>query len=137
MSTFLSWQWNEDSGKRLTESHRKPKLRNRNKRTFGSLLKELSGSSTLNSDLGDRLLAILAERNWLVHRSRRDNRGVLRLDDNTLRLVAKLDRITAEALDLLRIVGALIEEHAINSGVSADVIDEESERLLREWGSLE
>jgi uncharacterized protein YutE (UPF0331/DUF86 family) len=107
------------------------------KRTFGSLLKELSESGVLDRKLAERLKAALDDRNWLVHRSRRDNRGVLTSDERCGALIAKLGNISDEALALLKQVGQLIEQHTLQSGVSKDFVDRESERLLVQWGILE
>ncbi|MDZ7778946.1 MAG: hypothetical protein U5R14_03280 [Gemmatimonadota bacterium] len=46
-------------------------------RTMGSLLRELVTKGSVDPDLGDRLAGLLAERNWLVHRSRRESRELL------------------------------------------------------------
>ncbi|HEX9757479.1 MAG TPA: hypothetical protein VGB26_06715 [Nitrospiria bacterium] len=105
--------------------------------TFGSLLNELSKSGILASELAKRLNAALDDRNWLVHRSRRENRGVLNSDKQCAILIAKLERISAEALSLLKEVGQLIERYALDSGVSKEFVDREAERLLIQWGTLE
>ncbi len=106
------------------------------KRTFGSLLKELADSGILDPGVAERLNSALGERNWLVHRSRRDNRGVLASDERCAALVAKLERLSNEALALLKYIGQLIEQHALQSGVSEGLIERESERLLVQWGIL-
>ena len=107
------------------------------RRTFGSLLKELSQSGILAPELAERLNAALDDRNWLVHRSRRENRGVLNSDEQCAILIAKLERISDGALSLLKEVGQLIERYALDSGVSKELVDREAERLLTQWGTLE
>jgi hypothetical protein len=107
------------------------------KRTFGSLLNELSAAGALEPKLVERLKATLHERNWLVHRSRREDRGVLNSEERCATLVAKLKCIAKEALALLRQVLELAEQQVVQSGVSEEAIDRETARLLAEWGILE
>ncbi|HVS26090.1 MAG TPA: hypothetical protein VHE58_02130 [Burkholderiales bacterium] len=107
------------------------------KRTFGSVLKELSGAGVLDPTLAAGLTNTLQERNWLVHQSRRDSRGALKSDKDSADLIARLDKIADNALVLLRQVGQLIERYAADSGVPPEFVDRESERLLKQWGILE
>jgi hypothetical protein len=58
-------------------------------------------------------------------------------DEQCGALIAKLGNISDEALALLKQVGQLIEQHALQSGVSKDFVDRESERLLVQWSILE
>lgn len=112
-------------------------LKSVGKRPFGSLLKELSDAGVLEPELAQKLQAVLKDRNWLVHRSRRENRAVLTSDEQCATLIAKLESISAEALSMLKQVGQLLERYVLESGVSKEFIDQESERLLVQWGIIE
>ncbi len=107
------------------------------KRTFGSLLKELCATGVLKADFAKRLETILADRNWLIHRSRHESRGVLTSPVKFATLITKIRAISNEALFLLKHIGQIAEEYVIQSGVSMDFIDREAERLLIQWGILE
>ncbi|HEV2017926.1 MAG TPA: hypothetical protein VGQ98_06405 [Gemmatimonadaceae bacterium] len=103
-------------------------------RTFGSLLSELRQKGIVEGDLEIRLNALLEERNWLVHRSKRDNRGVLNDLNSVDILVARLAKIADEATALNSELGAQIETFVIESGVDPETIDQEARQLAESWG---
>ncbi|HET7550447.1 MAG TPA: hypothetical protein VFK04_04105 [Gemmatimonadaceae bacterium] len=104
------------------------------KKTFGSLLKELKKAGVLESDLEQRLGPLLDERNWLVHRAKRESRGVLNDLAKLDRLVARLDHLAEEATDLNQILAVRLEEYIVTAGVDRAMIDREAARLIAEWG---
>ena len=104
------------------------------KKTFGSLLKELREAGVLESDLEQRLSPLLDERNWLVHRAKRESRGVLNDLAKLDRLVARLDRLAEEATDVNGIMAVRLEEFIVASGVDRAIIDREAARLIAAWG---
>jgi hypothetical protein len=107
------------------------------KRTFGSLIREAKGARLLEDKLATRLEKILDDRNWLVHRSRREHRGVLSSRSRYAALIARIEAISDEALLLLKMIAELTDQYAGKSGVSQEVIARETQRLLKEWGTLE
>ncbi len=111
-------------------------LRKVGERPFGSLLKEFSKSGILDPTLTERLITIRDARNWLVHRSRRESRGILGSHSKAESFIKRVDMISEEALVLLKQIGALMEKWIIGSGVSQDFINRESERLIAKWELL-
>lgn len=111
-----------------------PVLEKAGKRTFGTLLRELVESKHLQPALSTRLVAIVDERNWIVHRSRRENRGIIHSRERCAGLLDRLQRAHDESADLRRHVVDLMERHAAASGVQQTLLDRETERLLKEWG---
>lgn len=109
-------------------------LSNAQRRTFGSLLHELKDAGVLKPELEKRLLALLEERNWLVHRSKRESRGVLFRDADFDRLVDRLDSIAEEATTLNTLLGRELEDYVVSAGVDRAYIDREAERLAKSWG---
>jgi uncharacterized protein YutE (UPF0331/DUF86 family) len=104
------------------------------RRTFGSLLKELQEKHILEQSLEAPLLALLEERNWLVHRSKRESRGVLFRSADFDRLVKRIDAIAEEASSLQLLVGRALEDFVVSCGVDPAFIDQEAARLARSWG---
>jgi hypothetical protein len=104
---------------------------------LGRLIGELAKAGVIASDLASRLTAFLKERNWLVHHSRRENRGVLSDDAMFAGLLTRLDTVAEDALALTKELGREMEEYVVSSGVSRDSIDREAERLSQSWGLTE
>ncbi|MEO6331690.1 MAG: hypothetical protein ABIP09_03935 [Gemmatimonadaceae bacterium] len=111
-------------------------LRQAQKRTFGSLLKELRGKGVVESDIDRRLVPLLEERNWLVHHAKRESRGALRDPPRFDALVSRLDRLAEEATSINSLLGARLEEFVIQAGADPSAIDREAAKLLSEWGYL-
>lgn len=103
-------------------------------RTFGSLLTELMNAGVLETSLQDRLSALLKERNWLVHRAKRESRGVLFRAPDYERLRARIDAIAEEATTLNTLVAQALEKHVVSLGVDPAYIDREAARLAKSWG---
>jgi uncharacterized protein YutE (UPF0331/DUF86 family) len=103
-------------------------------KTFGALLSELRSNGIVEGSLEARLNALLRERNWLVHRSKRESRGVINDLDNVDVLVARLDRIAEEATTLDKELAQRIERFVVSSGVDPSFIDEEAKKLAESWG---
>lgn len=80
-----------------------------------------------------RFTNLLAERNWLVHRSRVDSWGAVQGDGTAPLLLQRLEAIGDEAGAVLKEIGVLSEQFATENGVSKVYIDQESERLLNQW----
>lgn len=104
------------------------------RKTFGSLLQELRAAGVLESDMELRLGPLLDERNWLVHRAKRESRGVLNDLAELDRLVARLDRLAEEATDVNQILAVRLEEFIVTAGVDRAMIDREAAGLIAAWG---
>ena len=104
------------------------------KRTLGHLLQELREKGALKVGLEGRLQVLLEERNWLVHRAKREHRGVLNDMSQLDKLVERLDRLAEEATNLNSLLGSELEEYVVTSGVDRQFIDVEASKLLRAWG---
>ena len=103
-------------------------------RTFGHLLKELRDAGIFETPLEARISTLLEERNWLVHRAKRENRGILNNMQSLDALVERLDRIGAEATQLNSLLGQELERFVIASGVDRSYVDREANALLKRWG---
>ena len=74
------------------------------------------------------------DRNWLVHRAKRENRGAL--NDIALfnKLLARIDGIASDAGEINTFLATDMEDYVVRSGVDRSVIDVEATRLARSWG---
>lgn len=107
------------------------------KRTLGSLINEAKAAKLLQEKLATRLEKILDDRNWLIHRSRREHRHILSSRSGSATLIARIEAISDEALLLLKTVAELTDQYVRKSGISEKTIARETQRLLKEWGMLE
>ena len=74
---------------------------NASKQTLGQLFRAIQDKGKSPSDLLSRLDHFLDERNWLIHRSRRENRRNLRSDAMRSQLIARITAVANEALSLM------------------------------------
>lgn len=104
------------------------------RRTFGSLLTDLRKHGVLEESVEKRLMVLVEERNWLVHRAKRENRGVLHDLPRVDLLVDRISRIAIEATELNSLLGAKLEAFVVSSGLPQAAVDREAAALLAEWG---
>jgi uncharacterized protein YutE (UPF0331/DUF86 family) len=103
-------------------------------KTFGMLLHELRSKGIVEGELELRLNTLVAERNWLVHRSKLESRGLINDRDRVDVFVERLEKIADQATQLNKELGQRIEEFVIKSGVDPRLIDEEAKKLAESWG---
>jgi len=106
-------------------------------KTFGSTIHEITKAGLISSTLETRFTKILAERNWLVHRSRMDNRNAIHSDKIALALISRLETMATEATDLLKEIAQLSQKFVLQHGVSEEYINEMSAQLLAQWSSTD
>lgn len=104
------------------------------RRTLGSLVTELREAGALESSTQDRLDKLVAERNWLAHRAKRESRGII-FDDVAYRnLSLRLESISDEASSVLKLVGDQLLEYVSSTGVDMSAADGEAVRIASSWG---
>jgi hypothetical protein len=104
------------------------------KATFGKLLRELQRAGILPNGLAGRLEGALEERNWLVHRARREYRGVLADMALYSSLSQRVDKLAEDARVLLNELGGEVESFIRSSGIDMEAVDREAQRLAASWG---
>jgi hypothetical protein len=102
-------------------------------KTFGSTIHQMTSAGLLSNSIEKRLVALLQERNWLVHKSRAGSRNAIYSDDVSALLLRRLDSICDECLALMKDLGAIAEKFVKKNGVSEGQIQEIAERLLEQW----
>jgi hypothetical protein len=103
------------------------------RKTFGATIHELAKAGILSTDLEARFARLLAERNWLVHKSRSHSRGAIDSDAVIHQLVSRVTSMANEATQLLREIGLLAEAHVKRYGIAEEEIAEAANRLLADW----
>jgi hypothetical protein len=103
--------------------------------TFGRTIRALRGVGKLPAAIEQRFLALLKERNWLVHSSRATNRDAVLDDEACKSLLVRLEVLAEEARLLLREVGSASQEFVLNNGVPKAEIDRLTQEILRSWHS--
>lgn len=101
--------------------------------TFGLTVKGLIEADKMPANLNDPVKHLLAERNWLVHRSRASSRSAVRNEADCNALITRIDAISGNALHLMREFGALTESFVKARGVTAETIDAEAVKILKQW----
>lgn len=102
-------------------------------KTFGATLHQIAKAGLISPEMEKRFAKLLAERNWLVHRSRAESRNVIHHDRAMAALVARLDAMAVEALDLLMYIDAETGNFVQKHGVSMRYVEQASNQLLEQW----
>ena len=87
------------------------------KHTLGQLFKEVKDCEILPKDLDDRINGFIDERNWLVHRSRRENEKDVFNQEKFEKLVNRLTYLSDEALSLAKMFQEKSESYIISKGL--------------------
>jgi hypothetical protein len=101
--------------------------------TLGSLLADIRKQPDAPGPLVDRLAALLAERNWLVHRCFTESRGVANSAKRLNALLSRCGAMADEALSLTKEFAALLEAAVLASGVSQEELDSKAAELMAKW----
>jgi len=102
--------------------------------TLGWLVTELQKSGVVQESFASRLKEIVEDRNWLVHRGRRETIGMLSKPALYASLSARADKVAEDALALQKELAGEIRRFVIASGASERRLDEEAARLAKAWG---
>ena len=103
------------------------------KQTLGQLFGAIRDTGKSHSDLLSQLEHFVDERNWLIHRSRLENRKDLNSPTKRPQLVARISGIADEALSLMTAFQDLTETHLIARGMDRAKIQARAEEIYREW----
>ena len=102
-------------------------------KTFGATLRQIAKAGLVSPEIVERFMKLLAERNWLVHRSRADSRNVIHNDEAINLLLARLDAMAGESLALLNFIDVKTTAFVRSHSISMDYIAEVSKQLLEQW----
>jgi hypothetical protein len=103
------------------------------KQTLGQLFGAIRDAGKGPSDLLSRLEHFVDERNWLIHRSRHENRKDLYSDAERPQLVARINAVADEALSLLTAFQEVTEAHLIARGMDRARMQARANEIYREW----
>jgi hypothetical protein len=105
--------------------------------TFGKLLEELDralrAKETLPSPVRSRLDALKQERNWLVHRSRRDSHVEINRAAGAARVLSRIEKLHDDTTALMRDVQDATELGLRALGIPREQITERANAILRSW----
>jgi hypothetical protein len=105
-------------------------------RTLGALVKELAKSGVIDDRLSIDLQEMLEQRNWLVHRARRESRGILTNAKRLAEMLSRLESLADRSLAIMKSLAADLERYVIEAGIDRVVIEREADRLAQEWGLI-
>lgn len=111
-----------------------PILREVEKKTFGWMVKRLREANVLDAPLADDLERLVHERNWLVHHSKRENRGVLTRVADYEELLRRLDKLADDATSMVTRLGGEVNSYVRSTGVAVATIEEDADRIRRALG---
>jgi len=118
----------EDAGRALLEKGER--------RTLGNVIQELRARGLVSGDVNDDLRDVLNQRNWLVHRARRETRGVLADRARLTDLLTKLEMLSGRAVALQKVLAGEVEAYVVSTGVAQQTVEREAEALAKQWGLL-
>jgi hypothetical protein len=102
-------------------------------KTFGTTLHQIAKAGLISPGLEERFAKLLAERNWLVHRSRAESRSAIHSDKAMTILVGRLEAMADEALALLKYIDVETSSFVQKHGVSMQYVEKVSKQLLEQW----
>jgi len=102
-------------------------------KTFGTTLHQIAKAGLISPELEERFAKLLAERNWLVHRSRAESRSAIHAGEAMTILVGRLKAMADEALALLKYIGVETSSFVQKHGVSIQYVEKISKQLLEQW----
>jgi hypothetical protein len=105
------------------------------KHNLGWLFRDIQDTGKSPSDLLSRLEHFVDERNWLIHRSRRENPRNIRSDAKRSQLIARITAVVNEALSLMTTFQELTEAHLIARGVDRAKMQARTAEIYREWNT--
>lgn len=103
--------------------------------TFGKTIHALRGAGKMPVAIEQRFIALLKERNWLVHRSRATNRTAVHDKKACESLLVRLEGLAEEARLLLREIGNASEKFVFQNGVPKEEINRLTQEILKSWHS--
>lgn len=110
-------------------------MKNARRKTFGQIVKRLEKRRILPDDLQAALSTVVADRNWLVHRSLDSSRSAIRHDPDCAALHLRLGEIQQLATAIIHALGAVVIEKMKEAGISEGAIEAETQRTLTGWHS--
>lgn len=105
--------------------------------TFGGTFRKVKKAGILPDEIEARFEHVLAERNWLVHRSRETSGRVIDSDADTASVVQRINDIETEGMELMRELKGVAERHVEAHGVAQSEIDAEARNLVDRWRDVE
>jgi hypothetical protein len=105
------------------------------KQTLGQLFGAIRDAGKGPQDLLARLERFVHERNWLIHRSRHENRKDLSSDARRPHLIARVNAVADEALALLTAFQDLMDTHLIARGMDRARMQERADEIYRQWAT--
>jgi hypothetical protein len=103
--------------------------------TLGTLLKLPGFETSLSVEIRGRLISLLAERNWLLHRSRREVHVELNTEAGASSVLARISAIGDDATILAKSVQRATEAGLAKKGISPEQITRNADAILRAWDS--
>ena len=106
-------------------------------KTFGATLHQIAKAGLISPEMEERFAKLLAERNWLVHRSRAESRSAIHAGEAMTILVDRLEAMADEALALLKYIGVETSSFGQQHGVSMQHVEKISKQLLAQWHAVD
>jgi hypothetical protein len=103
------------------------------KKTLGQLFAEIRDTTSGTAAFLPRFEQLVEERNWLIHRSRHENRTDLYEPTARVRLVDRIESLAEEALQLAKLLETATEEHMISLGMPKAELDRRAAAIFRQW----
>ena len=103
------------------------------KNTLGQLFGQIRDATGNAASFLPRFEALVEERNWLIHRSRHQNRKDLYDDVARQKLIDRIEALADEALQLAKALEKTTEDYMIALGIPKAELDRRAAIILGEW----
>jgi hypothetical protein len=111
------------------------RLERERKGTLGSIYGRAKDEAIIPKEMEARFETFLEERNWLIHRSKKESSADLYNDDLRVRMIHRIIAVGEEAQDLRNMIYERMEAFVCVRGVDvASVYEVADETIRRLWG---
>lgn len=104
------------------------------KMTLGQLFKEIEKNEKIPEKLHKRIKKFISERNWLVHKCRKENEAYLYNPNKFPITLSRIDSIAEESSELTKYFDTKSEEYMLrNNIITKEGLDKDTQRILDFW----
>ena len=107
------------------------------KMTLGQLFREIESEEELPEELHNRIHNFIKERNWLVHKCRKENQANLYNSEKFPFTLKRIEKVAEESLLLSKYFDKKAEEYLLNNGImTKEELDHNTQVILDSWSKV-
>ena len=105
--------------------------------TLGQLFREIEQKEEIPAKPNKRITTFIKERNWLVHKCRKENEGYLYNPEKFPLTLMRIRDLADESFALSKYFGAKSEEYILSKGImTREQLDYYIQKILDSWSKV-